>query len=207
MATASDKIHYLTPNEAATRLMISPVTLRHWALAGKLAFVTTPGGHRRFAEDEVERFAAQQGGVAMAVGEQQEETTPDAHHRILIVDDDVQLTGFLVELLQGLPDPVQTEVANDGFEAGQKLVAFRPHTVLLDLMMPGIKGFEVCRKIKDDPATRDTRVVVMTGYNTPENMAQALAAGAEACLAKPLDKIQLFKAIVLGKTGVMEARA
>ena len=90
-------------------------------------------------------------------------------HRILIVDDDEQLSGFLVELLQSLPGVVQTKVANDGFEAGQKLQGFRPHTVLLDLMMPGIRGIDVCRKIKENPETCGTRVIVMTGYHTPEN--------------------------------------
>ena len=199
MGKSQNKVRYMTPSEAATLLMISPVTLRHWALAGKLAFVTTPGGHRRFAEDEVKRFASQYTQVNGAlVTRINSASGGDGAHRILIVDDDVQLSGFLVELLQGLPDPVRTEVANDGFEAGQKLQAFRPHTVLLDLMMPGIKGFDVCRKIKENPETCDTRVVVMTGYHTLENMMQAMEAGAEACLAKPLDKIQLFKVIVLG---------
>ncbi|MCF6337574.1 MAG: response regulator [Gammaproteobacteria bacterium] len=121
----------------------------------------------------------------------------DTAHRILIVDDDKQLAGFLVELLRSLSGVVQTEVASDGFEAGQKLQAFRPHTVLLDLMMPGISGFDVCRKIKENPETRGTRVV-MTGYYTPENMMKAMEAGAEACLAKPLDKTRLFNVIVLG---------
>ncbi|HHI92938.1 MAG TPA: response regulator [Gammaproteobacteria bacterium] len=199
MGKSQNKVRYMTPSEAATLLMISPVTLRHWALAGKLAFVTTPGGHRRFAEDEVKRFASQYTQVNGAlVTRINSASGGDGAHRILIVDDDVQLSGFLVELLQGLPDPVRTEVANDGFEAGQKLQTFRPHTVLLDLMMPGIKGFDVCRKIKENPETCDTRVVVMTGYHTLENMMQAMEAGAEACLAKPLDKIQLFKVIVLG---------
>jgi len=199
MDKPSNKVRYMTPSEAATLLMISPVTLRHWALAGKLAFVTTPGGHRRFAEDEVKRFASRYTPANEAlVGHINSVSDDDGAHRILIVDDDVQLSGFLVELLQGLPDPVQTEVANDGFEAGQKLLTFRPHTVLLDLMMPGIKGFDVCRKIKENPETCGTRVVVMTGYHTLENMMQAMEAGAEACLAKPLDKIQLFKVLVLG---------
>jgi CheY-like chemotaxis protein len=59
----------------------------------------------------------------------------------------------------------------------------------------------VCRKIKANSETADTRVVVMTGFNSPENIAKALDAGAEACLAKPLDKAQLFKTIVLGLSG------
>ena len=179
--------------------MISPVTLRHWALAGKLAFVTTPGGHRRYAENEVERFAAQHKQTLVSPALNALEMPDDGGQRILIVDDDVQLTEFLVELLKGLPGLAETEVAHDGFEAGQKMLSFRPHTILLDLMMPGLKGFEVCRRIKDSVITRDIRVVMMTGYNTPENVQQALASGAEACLAKPLDKAQLFKAIVLGE--------
>jgi len=202
-----NKIRYMTPSEAASLLMISPVTLRHWALAGKLAFVTTPGGHRGFAESELERFSAEHTPT--------EETSSasinsvpgdDGVRRILIVDDDVQLAGFLVELLQGLAGPVQTEVANDGFEAGQKLQTFRPHIVLLDLMMPGIKGFDVCRKIKENPQTCDIKVVVMTAYHTLENMMQAMDVGAEACLAKPIDKIQLFKVTMLDELNMMEAK-
>lgn len=196
--TSSKNAEYLTPKQAASRLMISPVTLRHWALAGKLAFVTTPGGHRRYAESEVERFATQNKQTPVSPAPNVLEVPDDGGQRILIVDDDVQLSGFLVELLKGLPELVETEVAHDGFEAGQKMLSFRPHTILLDLMMPGLKGFEVCRRIKDSVITRDTRVVMMTGYNTPENIQQAIAAGAEACLAKPIDKVQLFKAIVLG---------
>ncbi len=199
MDKSVSKVRYMTPSEAATLLMISPVTLRHWALAGKLDFVTTPGGHRRFAEDEVKRFASQYMPANKAlVTHANSVFGDDGAYRILIVDDDEQLSGFLVELLQGLPDQVQTEVANNSFEAGQKLQIFRPHTVLLDLMMPGIKGFDVCRKIKEDPKTCGIRVIVMTGYHTPENVIQAMEAGAEACLAKPLDKTQLFKVIVLG---------
>lgn len=201
MLESSDKTRYLTPNEAAARLMISPVTLRHWALAGKLAFVTTPGGHRRFAEEEVERFAAQhQQTMAKAIPDD------DGKKRILIVDDDIQLSEYLAELLRGLPVAVQTEVANDDFEVGQKILSFRPHVVLLDLMMPGLNGFGVCHKIKDNPATRDIRVIVMSSYITPENTQKAMQAGAEVCLAKPLDTAQLFNTIMLDKPAAMGVR-
>ena len=168
MLESSDKTHYLTPNEAAARLMISPVTLRHWALAGKLAFITTPGGHRRFAVEEVERFAAQhQQTMTKAIPDD------DGVKRILIVDDDIQLSEYLAELLQGLPVAVQIAVANDDFEVGQKMLSFRPNTVLLDLMMPGLNGFGVCHKIKDKPATLDIRVIEMSGHITPENTQKA----------------------------------
>jgi len=115
----------MTPSEAATSLMISPVTLRHWALAGKLNFVTTPGGHRRFAEDEVKRFASRYMSANEAlVTHVNPAYCNDDTHRILIVDDDEQLSGFLVELLQGLPDPVQTEIANDSLTPGRNYRLF-----------------------------------------------------------------------------------
>ena len=201
MLESSDKTRYLTPNEAAVRLMISPVTLRHWALAGKLAFVTTPGGHRRFAEEEVERFAAEhQQTMAKAIPDD------DGKKRILIVDDDIQLSEYLAELLRGLPVAVQIEVANDDFEVGQKILSFRPQVVLLDLMMPGLNGFGVCHKIKDNPATRNIRVIVMSSYITPENTQKAMQAGAEVCLAKPLDTAQLFNTILLDRSAAMGVR-
>jgi excisionase family DNA binding protein len=192
----TNKTRYLTPNEAAARLMVSPVTLRHWALAGRLDFVTTPGGHRRFAEQDVERFAGRQ---AMATASMRQ----DGDQRILIVDDEVSLTDSLLTILQGLSGAAQLEVANDGFEAAQKLVTFRPHLVLLDLEMPGLQGCEVCRRIKANPATCEIRVVAMTDCNNAEQNRQAMEAGAEACLAKPLDEGMLFGAIASGQPGVV----
>ncbi|NOX76780.1 MAG: response regulator [Gammaproteobacteria bacterium] len=186
-------MRYLSPCQAAERFMVSPVTLRHWALAGKLAFITTPGGHRRFALEEVERFAAkflQEKGGRMPACEL-------SGQRILVVDDDRLITEYLVELFTGLPGPRHCEVAHDGFEAGRKVAEFSPHVVLLDLMMPDINGFQVCQSIKLASKTRDTRVIMMTGYHTPAHVEQALDAGAEACLAKPLDKLLLMKTLGL----------
>jgi len=192
-----DNTQYLTPSQAAERLMVSPVTLRHWALAGKLAYTTTPGGHRRFALDEVERFAAEFSAGTPATGESGRAAAGTEQRRILVVDDDRQLAGYLAELFSGLSESLVCEVAYDGFEAGRKMSEFSPDALLLDLMMPGLDGFQVCRAIKSDPDSRDTRVVVMTGYHTPTHVQQALDAGAEACLAKPLDRERLMVAMGL----------
>lgn len=201
-----DKTRYLTPNEVAARLMISPVTLRHWALAGKLGFVTTPGGHRRYAEDEIEQFAARyQQTAGLLTRSTNDESMLDVH-KILIVADDAHFIELLVALLQALPEPVQIDVAHDGFEAGQKMLSVYPHTVLLDLTIPGFNGVEVCRKIKADPVTEDTRVVVITACHTSAHRSQALAAGAEACLDRPLDKTRLLKTMVLGGADIATAK-
>lgn len=115
--------------------------------------------------------------------------------RILIIDDDVQWTRYLVDLLNGLQDEIITETANGGFTAGLKIREFKPHVILLDLMMDGLDGFEVCRHLKLSPATSAIRVIAMTGYRTEENSQKIMDAGAEECLEKPLDPDFLLELI------------
>lgn len=191
MTNQGRRQEYLTPHEVAELLLVSPVTVRQWAQKGQLRAETTPGGHRRFSQAEVERFAVQRGIRLERGGREQ--------LRVLIVDDDKQLAGYLVELLDTLSDNVATDTAYDGFEAGQKVRTFVPHVVLLDLMMPGIDGLSVCRLLKGDPATRSIRIIAMTGYYSKENVERILAAGAEVCLAKPLDTAALTQAIGLNE--------
>lgn len=173
---------YLTPNEVAQWMMVSPVTVRGWAQKGLLQAEVTPGGHRRFRYDEVERFARQWNPAGNK-----------GPLRVLIVDDDKAVVGFLRELLEGEEHQTIVETAFDGFDAGRLLHTFSPDIVLLDLMMPGIKGTEVCRQIKQIPGQANVRVIAMSGYLSPENEAQLLAAGAECCLSKPIDTTRLLK--------------
>lgn len=172
---------YLTPNEVAQWMMVSPITVRGWAQKGMLQAEVTPGGHRRFRREEVERFARQWNPVGNR-----------GPLRVLIVDDDRSVVGFLKELLEGAADPVTVEVAYGGFEAGRKVHAFTPDIVLLDYMMPGIKGSEVCQQIKQTPGLSHVRVIAMSGFLSPEYEAELMAAGAECCLTKPIDTSRLL---------------
>lgn len=175
----------LTPSELARRLRVSPVTLRKWADKGLIQSQVTLGGHRRYPVGEVERLL------------QSRKQPGNLQLRILIVDDDPFISAVLQEFLCSQGDSVAVDVAGDGFAAGQKLVTFKPGIILLDLMMPGLDGFEVCRKIKGDPATAQIRVIAMTGYPSQENIQRILSAGAEVCLLKPVDTSQLLTAISL----------
>ncbi len=172
---------YLTPNEVAQWMMVSPVTVRGWAQKGILQAEVTPGGHRRFRREEVERFARQWNPVGNR-----------GPLRILIVDDDRSVVGFLKELLEGAADSITVEVAYDGFEAGSKVHAFVPDIVLLDHMMPGMKGSDVCRHIKQLPGLAQVRVIAMSGFLSPEYEAELMAAGVECCLSKPIDTAKLL---------------
>jgi CheY-like chemotaxis protein len=73
-----------------------------------------------------------------------------------------------------------------------KVESFRPHALLLDLMMPGMDGFEVCRRLRARPTLNHVRIVAMTGFPSPDNVERIMAAGADACLPKPLDTERLL---------------
>lgn len=186
--TNNDNKPYLTPSEVAKLLMISPITVRAWAQKGLLPSNVTPGGHRRFLRESVEQFAKQY------------KTAPPRNDlRVLVVDDDKQVAGFLVEWLTGLDEPFIVDTAVDGFEVGSKVHTFEPDIILLDLMMPKLDGFAVCRQIKADPNTRDIRVIAMTGYPSPENRRCILETGAEICIPKPVDSKLLLELLRAGR--------
>jgi|TARA_Y100001933_G_scaffold261459_1_gene316219 excisionase family DNA binding protein len=173
---------FLTPNEAANLLMVSPITIRQWAQKGLLQAQTTAGGHRRFSRDVIEAFARER-GIEL----------PHTQQRLLIVDDNRELNAYLEALFTAQVPDLEIRCAYDGFDAGRQVQAHKPTVVLLDIMMPGMDGIEVCRSLKEDPETSDIRVVAMTGYYTPEVEKKVLAAGAQVLLKKPFSSEEVLR--------------
>lgn len=187
----NEKELYLTPGQVAKILMVSPAAVRLWAEKGEIKALTTPGGHRRFMASEVERFSVERGLIRSK--------SKNMRFSVLIVDDDIQFTNYLKKLLTKYKDHIDVDVANDGFSAGLKVQEHEPDIVLLDLMMPGLDGFTVCQRIKANSTTMETRVIAMTGYPSVENVEKILAAGAEVCLEKPVDKEELLEILGLNQ--------
>jgi two-component system alkaline phosphatase synthesis response regulator PhoP len=109
--------------------------------------------------------------------------------RVLIVDDNPQ--G--VELLEAYLEPLGAEVksAGDG-EVALKLVKdWRPDLVLLDIMMPKMSGFEVCKRLRANPATKDVAVLMVTALDQPSDIERAVEAGTDDFLTKPVNKTEL----------------
>ena len=181
---------YLTPTEVANLLMVSAVAVRKWAQAGELKALITPGGHRRFLMRDVQDFAKKRGINLFTSGQAD-------HHKILIVDDDELLCEYLQDLFEQQDSAIEVCAVHNGFSAGTAVKDFMPSTILLDLKMPGMDGFEVCRMIKEDPGTGAIRVITMTGHYTKPNIQKALDAGAESVLKKPFDDQALFEAVGL----------
>lgn len=113
--------------------------------------------------------------------------------RILVVDDIEANVRLLEANLTAEYYDVLT--AANGPEALAMAAAQAPDIVLLDVMMPGLDGFQVCRRLKDDPATRHIPVVLVTALDGREDRIAGLEAGADEFLTKPIDEVMLLSRV------------
>ncbi len=113
--------------------------------------------------------------------------------RILIADDNVPnvelLEAFLAEF------DCEIAVAADGRETLEKVASFKPDLILLDIMMPKLSGFEVCRTLKQDPKTKDVMVLMVTALNELGDIERAVDSGTDDFLSKPVNKLELLKRV------------
>ena len=113
-----------------------------------------------------------------------------ADSRILVVDDNPQNLELLAAYLDGVSSNVDTAV--DGVDALEKVKAAPPDLILLDIMMPRMSGFEVCRKLKSDPATRDIPVVMVTALNELGDIERGVESGTDDFITKPVNRLELL---------------
>ena len=114
-------------------------------------------------------------------------------HRVLIADD-VSANSELLEAYLVNVD-CETEIAVDGNEAMEKVASFKPDLILLDVMMPKLSGFEVCKKVKSDPATSNTMILMVTALNELGDIERAVDAGTNDFLSKPVNRVELVKRV------------
>ena len=113
--------------------------------------------------------------------------------KILIADDNQPN----VELLEAYLADFDCELAMaaDGHETLEKVAQFQPDLVLLDIMMPKLSGFEVCQTLKQDPATRQIMVLMVTALGERGDIERAVACGCDDFLSKPINKLELLKRV------------
>ena len=113
--------------------------------------------------------------------------------KILIVEDDANIRFGLQEVLQ--TEGFAIAVCERGDDAVDAVVKEKPALVLLDIMLPGKSGYEICKALKSDPATREIPVIFLTARSMPSEIKDALDLGALGYLAKPFDPMSLVSQI------------
>ncbi len=113
--------------------------------------------------------------------------------RILVVDDNVDAALMLERILQ-LNGKI-TRIAHDGLEALRVAEQFRPHMVLLDIGLPKLNGYEVCRHLRQQPWGKDMVVIALTGWGQEEDRQRSREAGFNAHFVKPLERAMLMQVL------------
>lgn len=170
----------LTVFTASKYCNVSSKTIINWVEAGHIKAYRTVGGHRRIKKSDLEAFMRSQG---IPIPEEKED---GAGKKILVVDDDMIIVESIVQALEEDEFDYDVISASDGFEAGLQVNHFHPDLLILDIMMPDIKGYDVCKKIKENEKTKNTKIIVLSAYLDDDKFAQMKEYGADVCFSKPL---------------------
>lgn len=114
-------------------------------------------------------------------------------NKILIADDN-QANRELLEAYLA-PFDCEIEIAVDGQETLDRVSSFRPDLILLDVMMPKLSGFEVCKQVKESDDTRHIMILMVTALNELGDIERAVSAGTDDFLSKPVNKVELNKRV------------
>ena len=180
---ADEAPEWLTLGEAARYLGVAQSTVRKWADMGRVETFKTPGGHRRFRREDLDRF------MQGASGEQLPQSRRGGAPLVLIVDDDAEVRTVIRECLE-----------REGFEVAEganaqqgidKINQRIPDLMMLDVSMPGIDGWEMLRRVREKLDVRDLPVVIFSGKIAEEELGHAPDRGAQGYLRKPFDPLKL----------------
>ena len=171
----------LSTGEVARYCGVSPGAVWKWVKKGRLKAYRTPGGEYRIERGAFKAF----------LRENDLPVDPSFFarpvKRVLIIDDEPTIVEVVVRAVQQLEESIEGATAADGFEASLQIATFKPDVLILDLMMPHIDGFEVCRSVRRNPSTAHIKILIITAFGIHENIERALALGADDFVHKPLN--------------------
>lgn len=122
---------------------------------------------------------------------------------VLIVDDNVQNLELLEVYMEEMTE-VRTTTATNGIDALEIIARDKPDLILLDIMMPRMSGFELCKQLKSNPATRDIVIIMVTALNETADIERATECGTDDYLTKPIDRKALIELV---RTQIQALRA
>jgi two-component system alkaline phosphatase synthesis response regulator PhoP len=118
----------------------------------------------------------------------------DNRWTVLVVDDNQQNLELLLAYLEDMPEIILQQAGN-GIEALDQIARHKPDLILLDIMMPKLSGFELCKQLKSNPQTRDILVVMVTALNETADIERAAECGTDDYITKPFDRSALVNLV------------
>jgi excisionase family DNA binding protein len=165
---------------------VNPTTVQNWVKTKKLKAFQTPGGHRRVRREDLIAFMKK---FSMPLPLELASNPP----LVMIVDDEEDVLDMLEAMLKSAEEDLDITRAQSGIEALLMIGELSPDLLILDIMMPGMNGYEVCQKLKSNPKTQKIKIVAITGDHNPEVKKRILSAGADMFVSKPLEIIEFRK--------------
>jgi excisionase family DNA binding protein len=183
-----DKRVYTT-GEVAKICDVTVVTVNKWFDSGRLEGYRMPGSNRRrIPHDCLVKFL-KENGMPM-------DRLDDFRKRaLLVVDDEEEMRETIMAALREEFRGFEVVGSADGYDACLKAGKLKPDLIVLDIFMPKMNGFEVCRTLKADPKISKCRILGITGMPEEGSPAQLLEAGADDCLVKPFEMAALVNKV------------
>lgn len=182
---------FFTTSEVARFCEVSNDGVLKWIKSGKLRAFATPGGHYRVSAEDFRSFLTR---YDIPFEESLFGAAP-APPCVLVVDDDPDIREIVRRRLLELDAGLRIEEASDGYDAGIQIGSLQPDLVIVDILMPRVDGFSLCRSIRANPKTQEIKVLAITALPEEANIRRMYEAGADLCLVKPLDFRELGRAV------------
>ena len=182
-----------TTGQIARICRVSPKTVKKWFDNGDIEGYRIPhSGDRRVTHEALLRF--------MKAHSFPTDLIDIDRTRVLVVDDEYRVLNLVSQTFEHAHE-LDLKTASSGYAALLLVGSWHPDLVIMDLKMPGLDGFEACRRIRALPQTRDVKILVISGYATPDIVERAMECGANDFLAKPFEPAELEQAAskLLGK--------
>ena len=191
MTAENNAMRTLKPGEIAQYCDVHQRTVSRWIANGQLKGHKLPGrgNYRVLLADFVDFLHRQQIPLPDTLQRFSHSMVSPAKKRILIIDDEVAMRNAVRRVLSATQHDIIS--AQDGFEAGVRIVAEQPDLIILDLAMPGMDGFDVIRFIRQHPDLAGLKILVLSGL-APTELAQSIGLGANDAMAKPFDSSDLL---------------
>ncbi len=163
-------------------------TVIRWIETGKLKAYSTPGGHRRVKWSDLITFLTQN---RMPIPRELEEAKK---RKVLVVDDDPDFLEIASKIIEKIQE-AEVRTTDSGFDAGILVAEWNPDLILLDFLIPDLDGFEVTKKIRNNPRLKKIPIIAVTSITDPAELEKVKTCGVDSVVTKPIENENFLKKI------------